>query len=144
MAYEEHKIQKSICELLHYQLPPDATYFACPNGGSRSQITTKNGRKFSIEGKRLRDEGVVAGVADLMIVWGGRLICWEIKTPKGRQSTAQKEWEKRITECGAVYAVIRSVDEAKAFLEMIGCKKPSRLGSNQENDIDAWLKGEAI
>lgn len=47
--------------------------FAIPNGGSRSKkrIVTKSGKvKFiSLEGKRLKAEGVKAGVSDLMIAY---------------------------------------------------------------------------
>ena len=98
----EHKIQKAICEMLHYALPPDATFWAVPNGGSR-----KGGE---IEGKRLKDEGVTAGVADLHILWAGRLICLEVKTPKGphskegKQSDSQKEWQETVTQCGGLYS----------------------------------------
>lgn len=113
----EHKIQKDICKLLRYALPADATFWAVPNGGSR-----KGG---AIEGKRLKDEGVTAGVADLHILSRGKLICLEVKTPKGleskegKQSDSQIEWQKTITQCGGLYAVVRSVDEVKALLDMI-------------------------
>lgn len=143
----EHRIQKAICELLHYALPPDAMFWAVPNGGSRSKITAKNGKTFSLEAKRLKDEGVTAGVADLHILWGGRLICLEVKTPngpdstKGYQSEAQRNWETRIVACGGIYRTVRGVDEVKELLDLLGCHKPQRLGT-QENDIDAFLNGQ--
>ena len=146
----EHKIQVAICELLHYCLPQDATFWAVPNGGSRSQFTTKNGRTFSLEGKRLKDEGVKPGVSDLMILWQGRLICLEVKTEKGRQSKAQKEWEAEVTASGGLYRVVRSTDDVRAFLSMVIPTFKARMGCHKqltqfdtENDIDAWLKGEA-
>lgn len=127
MKHEEHQIQKAIVELLRYQLPPDATYWAVPNGGKRP-VKAKNGGTYSPEGARLKAEGVIAGVADLMILWGGRLICMEVKTPKGKQSKSQKDWEQTITAAGGLYRVVRSVDDAKTLLDVIGCNKPKRLG----------------
>lgn len=143
---EEHKIQVAIVEYLDYALPPDATYWAVPNGGARPQFTTKSGRSFSLEGKRLKDEGVKSGVADLMILWGGRLICMEVKTKKGRQSENQKEWEQTAILCGAVYRVVRNIDDVKNLLDMLGCVKPkARLGKNglaqfeERTELDDWL-----
>lgn len=144
--YGEHKIQVAICELLHYGLPADATFWAVPNGGSRSQFTAKNGKTFSLEAKRLKDEGVKSGVSDLMILWKGRLLCLEVKTEKGRQSPAQKEWERTITECGGLYRVVRSVDDVREFLSMAIPTFKARLGQNlsqERNDIDDWFEGRS-
>jgi hypothetical protein len=142
---EEHKIQVAICAYLDFRLPPDATYWAVPNGGARTRITGKNGRTFSLEGKRLKDEGVKSGVSDLMILWAGRLICIEVKAAKGRQSENQKEWEQTAIACGAVYRVVKSLDDVKGLLDMLGCVKPkSRLGAKglaefERTEIDDWL-----
>lgn len=142
----EHKIQVAICDVLTYGLPKGAIFWAVPNGGSRSQITTKSGRKFSLEGKRLKDEGVKAGVADMMILWEGRLICLEVKTEKGRQSTAQKEWEAEVTEAGGLYKIVRSTDDVRSFLTMVIPTFKARLGAgvrsveSDTNDIDEWLQ----
>ena len=141
--HEEHQIQKAICNLLHYQLPADATFWAVPNGGTRKLTTLKNGKKVSLEGRRLKDEGVKAGVADLMILWRGKLICLEVKTDKGRQSPSQKEWALTITQCGGLYHVVRSVDDVKAILDVIGCHKPRAATPALHNDIDDWLAGRS-
>lgn len=136
MQFEEHKIQKSICDVLTYGLPRGAIFWATPNGSSRKQKTGKNGRKFSLEGKRLKDEGVKPGVSDLMILCEGRLICLEVKTEKGRQSPAQKEWEQEVTAAGGLYKVVRSTDDVRAFLTMVIPTFRARLGqSNTELTI---------
>lgn len=168
----EHKIQVAICDVLTYGLPKGSIFWAVPNGGSRSKFTAKNGRTFSLEAKRLKDEGVKPGVSDLMILCEGRLICLEVKTEKGRQSPAQKEWEREVTAAGGLYRVVRSTDDVRTFLTMVIPTFRARLGKNSqsnqsrhtcltvsgeefnealgndslaqpENDIDAWLKGEA-
>jgi len=146
----EHQIQVAICELLSRALPKDALFFAVPNGGERRMFTDpKTGRKFNLQGKRLKDEGVVRGVSDLIILWAGRMICLEVKAGRGSQSDAQKEWEARATECGAVYRVVRSTDEVREFLTMVIPTFKARLGesakaaflSGETNDIDDGLTG---
>lgn len=57
------------------------------------------------------------GGADLIGCYRGRFIAIEIKTPTGRQTDEQKQFEQLVTARGGVYAVIRSVDEAKAWAE---------------------------
>lgn len=139
----EHAIQKAICNYLHVALPRDAIFWAVPNGGTRPDFTTKSGRTFSLEGKRLKDEGVKAGVADLHILWAGRLIALEVKTAKGGQSKNQQDWETACTLAGGVYRIVRSVDEVKALLDMLGCTKRARLGAQAKNEFDAWFEGRA-
>jgi predicted RecB family endonuclease len=41
---------------------------------------------------RLKAEGVMPGVADIVIVWQGRAIAIELKAKRGSQSPAQKAW----------------------------------------------------
>ena len=91
---EEHKIQVSMRHNL----------FAVPNGGRRDAVT----------GAKLKAEGVLAGVADLILLksnhrYGALLI--ETKTKKGTQSDSQKEWESKIVKDGYKYVVCRSLEE---------------------------------
>lgn len=146
MAYnhEEHTIQKGIVNVLTYGLPKDAAFWAVPNGGTRKTITTKGGKTISLEGMRLKAEGVKSGVSDLMILWRGRLICLEVKTEKGRQSRNQKDWEEEITQAGGLYKVVRSVDDVRSFLTMVIPTFKARLGMNESdepNDIDDFFTG---
>ena len=79
--------------------------FAVPNGGRRDAVTAA----------KLKAEGVIAGIADLILLksnrdYGALLI--EMKTPVGRQSDSQKEWQKIICENGEYkYVVCRSLDD---------------------------------
>lgn len=80
--------------------------FAVPNGGKRDAVT----------GSKLKQEGALAGVADLIFLkqngtYGGLLI--EMKTPKGRQSESQQEWMSKITNDGYKYVIVRSVEQFK-------------------------------
>lgn len=103
---EEHRIQCSYVRWFSLKYPKlKGRLFAVPNGGRRDAITAA----------KLKAEGVVAGVADLILLlpnrfYGALLI--ETKTTKGKQSQAQRQWQKLITERGEYkYIVCRSLDE---------------------------------
>ncbi len=102
---DEHKLQVSMVNWFRLQYPSMRhNLFAVPNGGRRDAAT----------GRRLKDEGVLAGVSDLILLksnqhYGALLI--ETKTKKGTQRESQKEWESKITADGYKYAVVRSLDE---------------------------------
>ena len=103
---EEHRLQCSCVSWFNSQYPKlkDLLY-AVPNGGRRDKVTAS----------KLKQEGVVAGVSDLNLdlrtdKYGGLRI--EMKTPTGRQSESQKQWQKKVTEIGGYkYVVCRSLDD---------------------------------
>lgn len=107
---EEHKLQVSMINWFRLQYPSMRhNLFAIPNGGRRDAAT----------GRRLKDEGVLAGVSDLILLksnrcYGALLI--ETKTRKGTQRESQKEWESKITADGYKYVIVRSLDE---FIEVV-------------------------
>lgn len=102
---EEHRIQRACVRwfnLKHRKLK--GRLFAVPNGGKRDARTAA----------KLKEEGVVAGVADLILLvpnrfYGALLI--EMKTAKGKQSKSQIDWEQIITSKGEYkYVVCHSID----------------------------------
>lgn len=102
----EHRLQvacKNWYRLQYNNAHAHAALFAIPNGGARDAVT----------GARLKSEGALAGVADMILLkrtaqYGALLI--EFKTAKGRQSTRQKWWEENITYAGEYkYIVVRSL-----------------------------------
>lgn len=101
----EHRLQCACIRWFKLQYPQYAhDLFAVPNGSKRDAVTAA----------RLKDEGVLAGVSDLILLKSNRFygaLLIEIKTDKGRQSPAQKEWETRITADGYKYVVVRSLEE---------------------------------
>lgn len=59
-----------------------------------------------------------AGMADLLVIGGpNRVTFLEVKTPTGRQSEKQKEFESLCLKHGVKYAVVRSVEEALEAVE---------------------------
>ena len=111
----EHSLQVCCVHWFRIQYPEYATLlFAVPNGGARNAIT----------GARLKDEGVTAGVADLILLlpqwfttWRGEKgckyagLCIEMKTPTGRQSPEQRAWQAAVEAQGYKYAIARDVLE---------------------------------
>lgn len=102
----EHRLQCECVRLFRLLYPEYRNrLFAVPNGGRRDAVT----------GARLKAEGVLAGVADLILLVKNRqygALLLELKTETGRQSSSQKEWEKDVTATEEYkYVVIRSVGE---------------------------------
>jgi len=78
--------------------------FAIPNGG---------GRNIS-EAVRLKYEGVVPGVSDLILLVPNskmQILCIEMKAGKGRQTEDQKQFQTSVENTGNKYVVCRSLDE---------------------------------
>lgn len=102
---EEHRLQVACVRWFRMQYPHlREMLFAVPNGGRRDEKT----------GARLKEEGVIAGVSDLILLqrndnYGALLI--EMKTKTGRQSESQKRWQQTAEEQGYRYVVCRSLEE---------------------------------
>ena len=103
---EEHRLQEACVRWFNLQYPQlEGRLFAVPNGGRRDAVT----------GARLKAEGVVAGVADLILLksnrhYGALLI--EMKTPTGKQRKKQKWWQSVICKQNEYkYVVCRSLDD---------------------------------
>ena len=110
MKQQEHLLQCACVRWFAYQWPEyRGILFAVPNGGARSKATAG----------KLKAEGVVAGVADLLLLVPSRGfhgLCVEMKTEMGRQSPEQKEWQAKAEAAGYKYVVCHSLDE---FMETI-------------------------
>lgn len=106
----EHRIQVSCVnwfDWTHRDISKSLLSFA--NGGKRDAVT----------GAKLKAEGVRAGAPDLILLLPRgkyHALAIEMKTPKGRQSPAQKEWQAYFESMGGKYVVCRSLEE---FIEAI-------------------------
>lgn len=111
MRQEEHRIQCAIVKWFYYAYPAyrGGCLFAVPNGGHRNIQTARS----------LKAEGVTSGVSDLLLLVPKREyhgLCVEVKTPIGRQSENQKNWQRIIEAQGYRYEIVRSLDE---FAELV-------------------------
>lgn len=70
-----------------------------------------NNSEHAVRGLQRKALGMVAGVADTLFFWKGKLYCFEFKTEIGRQSDAQKKWQNTIENQGAIYYLVRSEDD---------------------------------
>ena len=122
MNQEEHKLQCACVKWFAYQHPElQGLLFAVPNGSYRNKATAG----------KLKAEGVVAGVADLILLvpvskpchddagWWYTLhgLCIEMKTKTGRQSPEQKAWAEKVLLKQYEYALCRSLDDFIATVE---------------------------
>jgi hypothetical protein len=93
-APSEHQEQKVLVGWFRIQYP-DYLIFSVPNGGTRNKI----------EAKKLKDEGALAGVPDIVICTPDKTIFVEMKKRKGGTvSKAQKEIHEKLQALG--YEVI--------------------------------------
>ena len=102
---EEDRLQAACVTWFRLQYPQLQTLlFAVPNGGSRNKI----------EAAKLKATGVTPGVADLIFLiakQGYNNLLIEMKTPSGRQSPVQRDWQEKAEAAGSKYVICRSVDE---------------------------------
>lgn len=102
--HNESRLQQSCKSWFNQQYPKLAKLlFAVPNGGKRE----------GLESRIMKAEGVVAGVADMILLiprQGFGSLCIEFKWGKGRQSEYQKEWQATAETWGNKYVVIRTFE----------------------------------
>jgi hypothetical protein len=66
----------------------------------------------------LKSMGMLPGASDLAIIGRNGWVYWlEVKTPKGKMSETQYDFREEVERCGHVYHVVRSIDEAVAYLQ---------------------------
>lgn len=63
--------------------------------------------------------GSTAGIADLVAMADGRTVWVEVKTPKGRQSPAQKLFQYGVEVSGGEYRLVRCVEDIKDMLRRV-------------------------
>lgn len=108
--HQESRTQAACVRWFRYQYPEYAQMLiAVPNGVATSES----------QGAILKAEGMLAGVADLLLLLPAdtaTLLAVEMKTDTGRQSPRQKEWQSEAEAHGIRYEVVRSFDEFKELL----------------------------
>ncbi len=110
----EDQLQKACVKWIQYAYPR-LLFFAPINEGVRAKVMRNSrGELFSPEGKRAKDMGKRAGVADLVILQPSHThhgLFVELKTAKGRQSPDQKKFQADVEKVGYKYELCRSFDE---------------------------------
>ena len=113
----EEKFQRALCQYLDLALPPDAFYFAIPNGGWRTKA----------EAGILKATGVKAGVPDLCILYNGMAHFVELKSKKGTLSGPQRDTRAAIISAGLPCALWRTLEDAQRVLTRWGVPLQAEL-----------------
>ena len=107
MKLQESTLQASCVRWFRYQYPHLVIY-AVPNGGSRNVR----------EAQRPKTEGVLAGVADLVVLLPqGKSLYIEMKVKGNQQTDNQKEFQKKVTTLGHTYVVCYTFEEFQQVIE---------------------------
>lgn len=108
----EHKIQSAIMTHIR-RIAPDVFAYAIPNGGGRSLT----------EGRKLKAEGVRAGVPDLgLILPDGRAAFIEVKKADGRLGGLQAGFRDLCARRGVPWALARCVEDVEQAFHAWGVK----------------------
>ena len=71
------------------------------------------------QSQHLMRVGVLPGASDLILTYRGKLYWCEVKTPTGKQSPKQKDFEQRVTDLGYTYFITRSLDQFQNQLQKL-------------------------
>jgi hypothetical protein len=112
----EADVQRDIVRFLRAVLPAGAIVHHSPN---ETGSGTRAGRQRQAI---LSGMGVCPGWSDLVVLAEGRVLFLEVKTPAGRLSPAQRAFRDVVREQGHGFAVVRSIDEARAALAEHGIR----------------------
>ena len=137
--HKESELQIQCIRWFAYEYPHHRMLLYHPNNEG-----TANGR---VRGAIAKAEGVVAGVADLILqapsTDGFSCLAIEMKTPTGRQSQEQKLFERYITAANGKYVIVRSFDDFKSIVmeyvnsinkEVISSLKHLRIAQSKAED----------
>lgn len=105
MKQHESTLQKSCVKWFKLQYPKELIW-ATPNGGSRNKY----------EAARLKLEGVLPGVSDLVVIFPNKILFIELKYGKGKQTEHQLLFERKIKSKGFDYYLINSFDSFKELI----------------------------
>lgn len=99
----EAELQKSIVEYLNKNYP-QVLVFSVPN-----EATYRRRNYF-------HKLGMLSGVSDLILVFLNGVIFIECKTPRGRQSIEQNNFQKRVEALGFKYFIVKDLEELKDII----------------------------
>lgn len=129
MSRPEEALQQAMVQTLRALLSSGWLVAHVPNGGKRTKA----------EAARFKAVGVVAGFPDLMVIGPGKVLFMELKAPRKRLKSGAESQAKAETSdaqdavlsllsgAGWPVAVVRSIDEAQAFLRAHGVPMRGRV-----------------
>lgn len=113
----EDRLQAATAELLKWGFP-EVLAWHTPNGWYVAASGRRDRDRIAMEGRKLKAMGTLAGVPDWVLVSpAGTIGFVELKCEGGRLSDGQRVFRDEILERGCRWALCRSVDEMRKFLE---------------------------
>jgi hypothetical protein len=103
----EIDLHRSVAQFLDWCLEPPAFYTTFPAGWDKMS-KSRAGMLYAA--------GLKAGIPDVLIFYDGSTYAIELKTPKGKLSTAQKRTFDLLEVAGVFVCICRSVDEVEGLL----------------------------
>lgn len=76
-----------------------------------------NNPRDARHGMQLKAMGLVAGVSDMTYLSKSGVIFLEFKTPDGKQTARQKEWQSTVEQAGYRYTIVRSFEDFTKSLD---------------------------
>lgn len=76
--------------------------------------------------KKFRTSGTLKGIPDVIGVWQGLFISFEIKIGADRQSEHQKLRQQEIEACGGLYVIAKEFDQFKKIYDEFRATKVSQ------------------
>jgi len=119
MPNNESKLQAACVRWFNIAYPRyKLLLFAVPNGAYLSGDKLQRIKQWN----RLKSEGAVAGVSDLILLIPNEQfngLCIEMKTTAkhSKQSSAQKKFEEAVIAQGYQYKIIRNINSFKNLIE---------------------------
>lgn len=101
-----HKEYELQCKVVKYLEKNGIPVFSCPNHLLHSGLA---------EAKREISAGLRKGAPDLIAGKNGKTYWLELKTDKGRQSIEQMAFQQLAPTFGAVYIVVRKMEDLNAI-----------------------------
>jgi hypothetical protein len=125
----EWEQQVRLAALLDTWLSSDAFWTATDSAGTSPTTGAM---------RRLR--GCKPGTPDLLVLYCGKLIAIELKSPRGRCTSSQLAVREALLAAGADWWEARSANAAMAALALSGVK--SRMIAHSDGEIECWRQSE--
>lgn len=109
--HHEDDLQKNVIDFIRLQYP-SILAFHVPNGGKRNKW----------EAVRLKRQGVLAGVSDILLYWNGGFGAIELKVNQLIPSKTQEQFGKKLQSFGGRFALCNGIDSVQKTLKEWGVK----------------------
>jgi len=111
----EGPIHRSVLAYLRVALPGALIFH--PANEIASKIPGATQKQRMLAQSRAKAMGMLPGVPDLVVMFHGQFIAFEVKAPGNYQQANQKAVQALINANGGYYYVVRSIDDVKEALE---------------------------